>query len=104
MTYSPPEIVPLSDYKVRVVLDNATTTGPVVKWGGGKGCLFVAASAWNFAAVRLQYRSNSSHEWLDVGGSAFVEDGSETVDVPEGEVRGEIVGSPTSVNAKLVRC
>ncbi|HVY97884.1 MAG TPA: hypothetical protein VHA35_00180 [Dongiaceae bacterium] len=82
------------------LIDNGNATGGAYVWNGGKGSFLVHADTWNGATVKLQVLGPDHLTWIDTGtDTTLTADGGGNFELPPGQLRAAVVGSPTAVYA-----
>lgn len=80
------------------LLSNATATGNGIVWPGGRG-MFAADGTFNSATVKLQFLGPAGN-WIDAGTyTTLTAAGGGIFDLPQGQIRAAITGSPTGMYA-----
>jgi hypothetical protein len=93
--------MPTFDRQAIALLTNgdANGTGVVVQPGSYS---FAVDGTFNAGTVKLQIRSPDGSNWIDIGGDATLSaEGVCLVELPAGEVRAAITGSPSALYATL---
>jgi hypothetical protein len=82
------------------LIDNANATGAAMTWRGGRGSFLVHADTWNSATVKLQFLGPDHVTWIDAGSeTTLAADGGGNFELPAGQLRAAVTGSPTAVYA-----
>lgn len=81
------------------LLTNGSATGSAVVWPGGRG-LFTAAGTFSGATISLQFLGPDGSTWIDAGTyTTLTAAGGGIFDLPQGQVRAAVTGSPSGINA-----
>jgi len=82
------------------LIDNGNVTGAAMTWRGGRGAFLVHCDTWNAATVKLQFLGPDRVTWIDAGlETTLTADGGGNFELPGGQLRAAVVGSPTAVYA-----
>jgi hypothetical protein len=82
------------------LIDNGSATGAGMTWRGGKGSFLAHADTWNGATVKLQFLGPDHATWVDAGTeTTLTADGGGNFELPAGQLRAAVTGSPTAVYA-----
>jgi len=82
------------------LIDNGNATGAAMTWRGGRGSFLVHADIWNSATVKLQFLGPDRLTWIDAGSETTLTiDGGGNFELPPGQLRAAVVGTPTAVYA-----
>lgn len=94
-----------ADDKTYTLLDNATATGSAVTISGGQYALFIEGT-WSSASAALEVKSPKgtwvAHTAITSAVTATANLSRAPIDLPSGEVRIAITGSPSAMYAYLV--
>lgn len=83
------------------LLSNASATGSWVLWPGGRGAVKMTGT-WSSATAKLQYRRDKNDAAgvdVDATNAALAANGMFGFELPPGEIRIAITGSPSAMYA-----
>lgn len=84
------------------LMSNASANGDAQKLQRGGKFAFAVDGTFNSGTVKLQIRSPDGTSWLDIGADATLSaEGVIGVELPAGEYRAAITGTPSALYATL---
>ena len=85
-----------------LLITNGSATSDAHVWQGGKG-VFAVVGTWSGATITLQALGPDETTWIDAGTTAILtEDGIVGFDLAGGQIRAEVVGSPSGIYASVI--
>lgn len=83
------------------LLSNATATGQYVQFTGGRAALVIVATGWG-TTVDLTLLGPDGTSQIKMNAANIAANSANSYDLPAGQYRITITGSPTAMYAKLV--